>query len=387
MSRPEAWRQAAAWALDRLEARLGHEWPALVIERSPDHSAGELAWTPGNTIAYVNLLEFALRIELLDGIPGHAKARRAIAKDPRPDQLVHAGIQHEVAALCLQHDLPTALEPERGRRPADVEFRCGDSQLIVETRAILTSVAWRDEQRQIDDVYEHIHAMERAYGVRCEGTLTDLPDATAARDLLRTIEGHARLLAIGAEAPPLRSAYAQIRVVRDGHRPIEALHGPGMSGNLSTRVRNAIGDKAEVARESGATWLRLDARNGLWQFTPFATRSLGAKLDLIATLARPELGDMHGLVISSGSVWRQGEFQDEDVEADGAAFALRRCIAPIRVRETLVISADGDSNLASEARRWRDLYADESAWLPWALERAGLWSLGDIFGLSRVDSH
>ena len=110
-TRPPAWRQAAVWTVATLERRLGDGWPALVMAMSPDGSAGDLAFFAGHTVAYAHLLELAMRLELVHGIPGHAKVFRAIATDPRPDQLAHATMQLELAGLALQHSRAPSSSP------------------------------------------------------------------------------------------------------------------------------------------------------------------------------------------------------------------------------------------------------------------------------------
>jgi hypothetical protein len=84
-----------------------------------------------------------------------------------------------------------------------------------------------------------------------------------------------------------------------------------------------------------------------------------------------------GVVVSSGSAWAQGRFEAEDAAAAGGRHALRRLIAPIRVRETLVVSLRPDAE--DDAAWLAGLYADEPSWLPGALERAGLPALAEMF--------
>jgi hypothetical protein len=86
-------------------------------------------------IAYAQVLEWALRLEILEGCDGYAKARKAIANDPRPEQLAHSRLQLEVAALVLKSGAKPALEPPSPHgRPADIAFDVDNRRLVVETR-------------------------------------------------------------------------------------------------------------------------------------------------------------------------------------------------------------------------------------------------------------
>jgi hypothetical protein len=381
-ARPPAWTHAATWTVDTLESRLGDDWPALVMAKSPDRSAGDLAFFAGHTIAYAHILEFALRLVLLDGIRGHAKVRRAIATDPRPDQLSHVTMQLELAGLALQRGYAPELEPRslKSDPPADIAFHDDDGErIVVETRAILMAKPWREETRGTDELFERIGAIGRRHRVRCQGHIARLPeDAAEADALLALIDDHARLVALGANAPPLRFAGGALQIVRVDHRPAQGLTGPTMHANSWERIAQRISEKAKAARASGATWLSLEAHDGLWQFTDWGHRPLATKLRDITAVARPLLGGLHGLVISSGSAQRQGEFVDEDVSLPDGAHALRRLITPLRVRETLIVPAD-DTTGSTTATAWRHLYAAEPAWLAWALDQLDLPSPDEIF--------
>src|SRR4051794_27262682 len=76
LGRDPAWVQAGLWALETLESQLGLDWPALLVEKHPDHSAGDFAWMAGHVVAYATVLELALRLDVLSQAAGIAKVRR-----------------------------------------------------------------------------------------------------------------------------------------------------------------------------------------------------------------------------------------------------------------------------------------------------------------------
>jgi hypothetical protein len=332
----------------------------------------------GHVTAYANVLELALRVELLKEVSGSGKARRVMVTDPRPSQLAHSRIQLEVASLALKGGSPPELEPNpMGRRPADVAFGSARHRVVVETRAVLTSDVWRDNGQWTDELFERIRAVERTHGVRCEGEIREQLSSADSEELMRAIKARARLIAIGASAPPLRMAGAALNVVAASESAGGRLRGPRTGGDSWARVGPRIAEKAEQALGSGANWLRLDVFDGLWQFTPWAGRTLAEKLEGLATPVRASLGRLEGVILSSGALLAQGEFDEEDVSLPDGLVGLRRLLTPSRVRETLIIPGRGEAGAAGE--RWRQMYAEEPQWLAWALDRLALPTPDAIF--------
>jgi hypothetical protein len=373
----EAWRQTGIWAFGALEDHLGSDWPATVASKSPTRGAPQLAYAIGHVGAYAQVLELALRLELLRKAPGHAKVRRVLRQDPRPAQLVHCEIQLEVAGLAARSGVSPQLEPSRGGdRPADVAFAVGEQLLVIETRAVMQSDDWRDENDWTDRLFERIHRIESSHGVRCEGEISVVLDDRQTEALLRAIETNARLVAMRMQPPRLDIPGCALQVVPQSHGPANGLRGPQLRGDSWARIGPRVREKVEVAIESGANWLRLDAREGLWQFTEWATRPLAEKLSLFGSVVRGQLGRLEGIIVSCGPMLAQGSFEDEDVVLGPGLVAMRRCLPFVRVRETLIIAADAEHVGATPI--WSDLYSGEPTWLDWALGSSGLPSTEQI---------
>jgi hypothetical protein len=373
----EAWRQTGDWALDVLEGQLGPDWPELVRNKNPTGGAPMLAWAAGHVSAYVSLVELALRLDLLKGCPGFAKARTAIRSDPRPGQLVASEMQLEVAGLALRIGCNPTLEPSHeGCRPADIAFETKTGEYIVEARAVLTSAAWEGGSEWTDALFEDIRQVESRYAVRCEGEVSRVLNDDARKLLLEAIETRAQLVAAGLEAPRIVDVGASLQIYQRDRRPAGGLRGPELHGDSWSRIAGRIREKVDTATESGANWLRLDARNGLWQFSDWATRPLMAKAELLETVVRDALGTFHGIIASCGSVLRQGDFSDESVTAWPGVVAVRRTLPFVRVRETVVVAAS--PAMIDESEFWREIYANEATWLDWALAKRNLPTVGDI---------
>jgi hypothetical protein len=375
IGRSRAWRDTGLWALRSLEVHLGHDWPVTLARKAPGGRPSELAVAAGHVTAYANVLELALRLELLKETSGFGKARRAIVTDPRPSQLAHSRIQLELASLALKGGSPPELEPNPiSRRPADVAFGNARRQLVVETRAVLTSDAWRDNGQWTDELFERIHAVERTHGVHCEGEIRKKLSDTDSDELLRAVEDRARLIAMGASAPPLRMPGIALNVVASENSS-GTLRGPSTGGDSWARVGPRIAEKAEQALGSGANWLRIDILDGLWQFTPWAALPLAEKLEGVAAHVRASLGRLEGVILSSGALFAQGVFADDDVSLADGLVGLRRRLTPSRVRETLIIPSEP----GAAADPWRQMYAEEPRWLAWALDRLALPTPDAIF--------
>ena len=373
----KSWRVAGSWALSVLQSRLGDEWPADVARNNPTGGAPELALSCGHVAAYAHTLELALRLELLGDAAGMAKIRRTLRTDLRPAQRVHCEMQLEVAGLALRLGLTPELEPAPlSGRPADVSFVVDGEPMVVEARAILASESWRGDNTWNDELFERIREIEMRHGVRCEGEISTFLDERATVRLLNALDTRARLVAVHMEPPRLREPGVAIDIVRQARRPARGLRGPQLQGNSLARIAPRIAEKAEAAGSSGANWLRLDARDGLWQFTEWATRSLGEKAQALEEAVGHLVGPLDGIVASCGPLLRQGSFSDESSEPASGLFAVRRCLPFTRVRETIVMPRRTEPQ--PDARFWRDLYADEQSWLDWALAEVDLPSTAAI---------
>jgi hypothetical protein len=218
--------------------------------------------------------------------------------------------------------------------------------------------------------------IEARHGVRCEGEITSLLDQQDTEVLVSAIEVRARLVGAGLEPPPLRVRGVAIEIVPQTRPAAGGLRGPRLGGDSWARIAPRVREKVDAASASGVNWLRLDARDGVWQFTEWSTRSLARKLQGFETAVRDLVGGIQGIVVSCGSLLRQGTFEDEDVVDERGLVAIRRCLPFSRVRETLLIPADPEA--LPTASCWADMYAHEASWLDWALAEVDLPPINEI---------
>jgi hypothetical protein len=233
------------------------------------------------------------------------------------------------------------LEPAGVRTPADVAFTTREGRrVVVEARAVFPDDTWRAEQTRTDKLFERVRAVETAHRVQVTGSFGRLLEDDEIDELVGRLIDHAGLVRIGAGTPHLRMSGAQLQVhPRDTQNG--GLSGPAMRGDMWARLGDRVAEKATKAREAGVSWLRLDARNGIWQLTHWSQSHLREKLQALRGIAQEALAGLDGLVLSSGALLGQGDYADEEVALEEAgAIALRRMIEPLRVRETLIIPAE-----------------------------------------------
>jgi hypothetical protein len=383
MERPTSWKAVGLWAVDRLEERLGAEWPVTAWEKFGRLPAG-ISYSVSHTAAYVELVELALRLELCQFVNRFPSVQRTLASNPNEDEVQHLRLQLEVAALAkhaghgIEFEPPVSFGPKR----ADIELSLpGRTPVLVETRVILMPGDMRAIQQFSDDVFIRLRTIASRYGLICEGEVGQLLDTEETDAFLADVDRHARLIAKGISMPPFRS-YGAALTFKEAGSEGGALKGPSIEGDLWHRFAARLVEKAEQTRGAKGVWLRFDARQGLWQFTKWALEGLPAKtvwLHHNVAVALADYPHVAGVVVTPGAVLGQGTFVDEDYDGLNGAFGLRRLIAPLRVRETLVIPLATDDDAMALSRAWRDLYAFEPAWLDDALGRFGLPTSAEIF--------
>lgn len=115
----------------------------------------------------------------------------------------------------------------------------------------------------------------------------------------------------------------------------------------------------------------------MWAFTNWAAQPLQSKLEDVVAALTQTLGGAApaGVVLSSGAALYPGDVPEETVVV-GSAIALRRAVAPLRARETLIVPLLGDAT--DSANDWVALADAEADWLDWALGRQGLPALAKI---------
>jgi hypothetical protein len=366
-------REATLFALAELERRMGCDW----LERYWDfsgHVPSEVNLGSAHVSALGNLLDFALRLTVLDAVPGVGKVQREMRKDLRDDRRRHCALQLEVGALAARAGYEVAFEdrPSPDAAPSDVVLRNEHQALRVETFAIIRDKRSQEAAAYWERLLHHIRQIEWKHDTPVAGTISQQLDDVESEELLRLIEQAALETATTDKQHTVSWQGADLQVLPSGSTDY-ALHG-GVEESVSwPRIASKLRQKAQQAQASGGGWLRADILDGTWQFTPWAQSCLGVKINEMAGMVPPLLNQfphISGVVLCSGAGVAQGQFVGESARSAGDSYGLRRVLPASRVRETMIVpvSATGDQ----QARIWVDLYNSEDSWLDWALDRAHL---------------
>jgi hypothetical protein len=366
-------REATLWALAELERRMGADWLGRYWEVS-GHVPSEVNLGSAHLSALGNLLDFALRLNVLDAVPGVGKVQREMRNDLRDDRRRHCALQLEVGALAVRAGYDVVFEdrPSPDAAPSDVVLKRDEQALRVETFAII-----RDKRSQESAVYwerllHHIKRVEWKYDAPVAGIISQQLDNAESAELLLLIEQAAQNTATTGKQHAVSWRGADLQVMPSGSTDYQLQAGVEESDSWS-RIANKLRQKAQQAQASGGGWLRVDVLDGTWQFTPWARGGLRAKIDEMARLVRPLLSQVPGIfgvILSSGAGVAQGQFVGESARSVDDSYLLRRVLPAVRVRETMIVPVSAAGR--EQARTWVDLYNSEDSWLDWTLDRTGL---------------
>jgi hypothetical protein len=370
-------REATQWALEELERRMGTDWLERYWEVS-GHVPTEVNLGSAHVSALGNLLDFALRLSVLDTVPGVGKVQREMRRDLRDDRRRHCALQLEVGGLGARAGYAVAFEDcfRPGTAPSDIVLRRGTQNLRIETFAIIRDKRSQESAAYWERLLHNIKQIEWQHDTPVAGAINQRLDDEASAELLRLVEQAAEDTAVTGEEHAVSWRGAELRVLPTGSTDYQLQAGVEES-NSWPRIASRLRQKAEQTQASGGGWLRVDILDGTWQFTPWAKADLCAKNDEMTRQVQPLLGQfpsISGVILSSGACVAQGQFVGESARSIGESYGLRRVLPAVRVRETMIVPTNAVGR--AEARLWVGLYDAEESWLDWALDRVGLsaWS-------------
>lgn len=367
--RSPQWRAAGEWALDVLERELGTDWPAEAFDKFGALPL-PLILASGHTVAFTEIMELALRVDLVGHLPGFADARNEVRGDRRVERAQHFSLQMEIAGLASRCGWDLSLEPGTPV-PADIMIDADQGQLVVELKVLRPSAQAISNGAQIDKAFTLLR--EAAFGadVCVGGRMETVPNDTgieAATEWIRTNAACAR----GGGAVPDFADHGMRLTLRQHDRPI-GLRGPTEAEDALRRLLAGIVGKADRMQASGAEWLRVDALTGIWAFTAWGCSPMRQKMPMLAEAIRNMFDGappIAGVIVCSGASLFPGQVNEEHCELDDGSIGLRYAIAPMRAREAIIIPLREDG--IHTARSWVQMHESEQDWLAWALAKAGL---------------
>jgi len=229
-------------------------------------------------MAFTELVRLAIYLDVGREIPGYARVRNALRRDLREEIHLHASIQLEVAHLARAMGADVALE-ERTRStsgPVDVRFTIQNVRLRVETKVVLHDDVLREGRELSDRVSATLHAIMFRHDVFLVGAVGEELAANNLASLTQAVEVAAvRAAADGVATRVEHDLALDLKAIPHAQASsgmtFELPAGTGIGWERTVRI---LRTKAAQATAAGATWLRVDLLDGMWQLTPWAAQPL-----------------------------------------------------------------------------------------------------------------
>ena len=330
--------------------------------------------------AFSHLLEFGLRLELLQGVAGFARVRRTLKTDVRDQARRHALMQLEIASLATRAGLRVQLERSASKLacPADIVVGTEGSEIVVEVRVVLPDQITAAGAQYDDEVGKVLTRLTMTHDVVFDGQMTVRLEEAQRLQWFSQLEAAAeRVVATG---DPQRVAWENETVVV---RPMTSGVGSSFTGPVTRakgwmRTSSLLQGKATQLSAQGGGWLRVDSLDGLFWASDWARKPLARRTYEMSELIHDSVrqhSSIYGVVLTGGSCWAPQLVGHSSRTASGS-YGIERSLPLGRGRATFIVSLREDAQ--PDAVLWRDLYNDEAAWLDWALARIGLPSTAEI---------
>jgi hypothetical protein len=385
-SRCDSGRAAGVWALGVLEDQLGSDWLARVVARDrvipPEVSQASI-----NAMAYAELLSMSASLEIARQLHGHVRVRKSLATDVREEVRRHSMLLLELGMLARHAGGTVALEPQgkRGQPPADARIELDDVRMLVEARAILFDDGMRVGRELSDRLSAQINQLTFFRGVHMVGEVTGELTEELVTLLPPAVDTAARQAIAERRAVHIEHRQANLEVMpQDIAQSGTGWSLPSGDARGWDRVSQILRDKVKQMQRSGATWLRIDLMDGLWQFSAWSQSPLGPKTEAMSGAVRAALGGLSGIrgvVMSSSCATTMSRLTGQSTLVDGT-YGLVRDLGNFKGRETLVIPLVEDAE--AEALAWVHLYDSEPSWLDTALGELGHPPMSELGAVQNI---
>ncbi|RSM59235.1 hypothetical protein DMH03_25605 [Amycolatopsis sp. WAC 01376] len=360
---------ALGHAIDQAERILGKAWPSRQFERK--------GWWPAefnlfafHAAALPRFLELVLQFEAAANEPTFATVLRGLKRGVTSADWRHALLQLEVHRALRSSGTAITFEPEisGSRNKADLMIAPSEgSPFLVETTSLARADVDQSWEEYEHNVWQAVTQLELRHNVRIAVELFDHRDDTETATWLAAIEAAA--VSSEHEVQRVEAPMGRAEVRRAGSpTPERTFVGAAATRDGWHRLGRALQAKARQSDGPLPVWLRVDALDGFFQFTEFATLDWTERVDRVATNLREDLaGASHlaGVVLSSGPAVALGATDptaETQTTRSATGCGLRRLISAHTVRETVVVALRDD--VADQRELWTAAYAAESEWLP-----------------------
>jgi hypothetical protein len=376
--RPQEWRTAGLWALNMLERELGTRWPErtwIKFDRLP----GVVVMASSQVFAFAELIELALRLNLLKEAVGYDRLTKRLKRNIAPSELAHLRVQLEVAGLAKRAGWLVTFEPEisSSNRSADLLLRRDDEELLIECAAMVRSDAAVAADQWMQTVTDRLRPLNGNLSVGVVASFSEHLSDEETTSFLATVNAAALFVSRGGVMPPLRARGATVELQADGG--VYSITGPSESIDHAAKLRSLLAEKAEQTHGKTPAWICVHSLAGLFWGTDWARRPIEAKLQALSDIVTEALAShphVVGAAISNGAALVDMRTGRDEATLDTGSMAVQQPVPPIKHREVYVVptltDAPGLSFLTSA-------YRDERSWLDWALARQDLPSVDAIF--------
>lgn len=370
--RSEHWICAGLWAIDQHRAFLGDHWSGL-----SDSTYLQLAFMHAD--AFRQLLETALRLHLLKEVSGMAQVRRDLQKNVQSGRRLHTHLLLEVASLADQCCHAVALEKTLPSKtaPTDVVLTHEQNVMGIEVFALLLDEGMQTGMAYSNEIDKQLDFIRSKFNVEISGSLDFRLADSETQEWLSHIRDIALQVSRDGKTRMIKDLNCSITISSkwNSHNVEISFKGPLLLGKSNSRLYSKLFEKGQQAVEAGATWIRVDVLDGLWQFTPWALKPIADKGKELASDVKKVLTGivgLHGAVISSGSAMSRAFRDERIVHLSGGGLAMAKNLGFGRTRETIIVPVH--SGFEKEYELWTAMYSGEPEWLDWALQNVGLQS-------------
>jgi hypothetical protein len=375
LRRSSAWRRTAHWTIDVLEDELGESWTVDAVEQFGELPIPVMWAFSGHMYAFVQTVDLALRLRLLQSAKGAGRIRKEIRGNRQLSRVLHVSLQATLAGLALRRQWGFHLEP--GRPPADLWFETEGRRMTVETKVLEPSDLTREHHHAVDRTMDRIRDTATSQGVWVHGRIAAIPSDDLLGDIIDWISRSAGFAQNGGIVQPYRQPGLDLELVAYDDAAGRRLSGPAGGENLLPRFVRTLVDKAERMSASGAEWLCVENITGLFQ-TEWGLMDMARKVATLESAIQAGLPSdtIGGVIACSSAATFNGTVNEEATETDTGSIGLRYPVLPWRAREAIVIPLRDSARDATQ--HWRTLLEAERDWSAWALAEAGLPTFDEI---------
>lgn len=381
--RPAAWREAALWALGVLESELGARWPERTWAKF-GRLTGPVAMSGAYVFAYVELLELALRLQLLHDALGRDRLTKLMKRTVAAMDMAHLRVQLEVAGFAARAGVGVTFEPQvsGSRRRGDLLIDFGSESVLIECAAMGRADTAVEDDGWMQRVANDLRLLNVNPGVGITATFTERLDDDATVALLEHVRRASAFVAAGGTAPAHRVEGAVVELHADRDR--YEISGPPQKTDHGKKLQRLVRAKGGQTSGELPAWICIHSLDALFWGDEWNATPLPRKLDAFADLFAQALTDyphVAGVVISNGLSLVDSRRDNEQANLSSGAYAVRQPVPPIRHREAYVVPV-GEAPTTAGVDFFATSYESEPDWLPWALSANGLPTPVAIFAAS-----